>query len=124
MVEHDKHIGEMLALPDELGIADDTMVMYSTDNGPHMNSWSDAGMTPFRYEKNSNRESAYHVPCLVRWPGVVKPGTVCKETVSRLDWLPTIVAAAGGGHRQASRARFFRQTGPGDVRSNAVQPRA
>ncbi|SDD91732.1 arylsulfatase [Cupriavidus sp. YR651] len=95
MVEHDKQIGEMLALLDELGIADNTMVMYSTDNGPHMNSWPDAGMTPFRNEKNSNWEGAYRVPCMVRWPGVVKPGTVCNEIVSHLDWLPTIVDAAG-----------------------------
>jgi arylsulfatase len=95
MVEHDKQIGEMLALVDELGIADNTMVMYSTDNGPHMNSWPDAGMTPFRSEKNSNWEGAYRVPCLVRWPGVIKAGTVCNDIVSHLDWLPTIVDAAG-----------------------------
>jgi arylsulfatase len=95
MVEHDKQIGEMLALLDELGIADNTMVMYSTDNGPHMNSWPDAGMTPFRNEKNSNWEGAFRVPCMVRWPGVVKPGTVCNEIVSHQDWLPTIVEAAG-----------------------------
>ena len=95
MVEHDKHIGEMLALLDELGIADNTMVMYSTDNGPHMNSWPDAGMTPFRSEKNSMWEGAYRVPCLVRWPGVIEPGTVINEIVSHLDWLPTIVDAAG-----------------------------
>ncbi|WP_269151904.1 sulfatase-like hydrolase/transferase [Paraburkholderia sacchari] len=97
MIEHDKHIGEMLKLLDELGIADNTMVMYSTDNGPHMNSWPDAGMTPFRNEKNSNWEGAFRLPCLVRWPGVIKPGTVCNKIVSHLDWLPTIVDAAGGG---------------------------
>jgi arylsulfatase len=95
MIEHDKHIGMMLDLLDELGIASDTMVMYSTDNGPHMNSWPDAAMTPFRNEKNSMWEGAYRVPCLVRWPGVVEPGTVCNEIVSHLDWLPTIVEAAG-----------------------------
>jgi len=95
MIEHDKHIGEMLDLLDELGITDNTMVMYSTDNGPHMNSWPDAGMTPFRSEKNSMWEGAYRVPCLVRWPGVVKPGTVVNDIVSHLDWLPTIVDAAG-----------------------------
>jgi len=95
MVEHDKHIGEMLALLDELGIADNTMVMYSTDNGPHMNTWPDAGMTPFRNEKNSNWEGAYRVPCMVRWPGVIKPGTVCNDIVSHLDWMPTILEAAG-----------------------------
>jgi arylsulfatase len=95
MIEHDKQIGEMLALVDELGIADNTMVMYSTDNGPHMNSWPDAGMTPFRSEKNSNWEGAFRVPCMVRWPGVIKAGTVCNDIVSHLDWLPTIVDAAG-----------------------------
>jgi arylsulfatase len=71
------------------------MVMYSTDNGPHMNSWPDAAMTPFRSEKNSMWEGAYRVPCLVRWPGVIKPGTVINDIVSHLDWLPTIVDAAG-----------------------------
>jgi arylsulfatase len=95
MIEHDKHIGMMLDLLDELGVTDNTMVMYSTDNGPHMNSWPDAGMTPFRNEKNSNWEGAYRVPCLVRWPGVIKPGTVVNDIVAHLDWLPTIVDAAG-----------------------------
>lgn len=95
MIEHDKHIGQMLDLLDELGVTDNTMVMYSTDNGPHMNSWPDAGMTPFRSEKNSNWEGAYRVPCLVRWPGVIKPGTVVNDIVAHLDWLPTIVDAAG-----------------------------
>jgi arylsulfatase len=95
MIEHDKHIGRMLDLLDELGITDNTMVMYSTDNGPHMNSWPDAGMTPFRSEKNSNWEGAYRVPCLVRWPGVIEPGTVINDIVAHLDWLPTIVDAAG-----------------------------
>lgn len=101
MVEHDRQIGEMVDLLDELGIADNTMVMYSTDNGPHMNSWPDAGMTPFRNEKNSNWEGAFRVPCMVRWPGVIEPGTVCNEIVSHQDWLPTIVEAAGGGDVKA-----------------------
>lgn len=95
MIEHDRHIGMMLDLLDELGVTDNTMVMYSTDNGPHMNSWPDAGMTPFRNEKNSNWEGAFRVPCLVRWPGVIKPGTVVNDIVAHLDWLPTIVDAAG-----------------------------
>lgn len=95
MIEHDKHIGEMLDLLDELGVTDNTMVMYSTDNGPHMNSWPDAGMTPFRSEKNSMWEGAYRVPCLVRWPGVIEAGTVVNDIVAHLDWLPTIVDAAG-----------------------------
>ena len=95
MVEHDKHVGQMLDLLDELGIAEDTIVMYSTDNGPHMNSWPDAAMTPFRNEKNSNWEGAFRVPVLVRWPGKIKAGTVSNEIISHTDWLPTLLAAAG-----------------------------
>ncbi|HEY7254931.1 MAG TPA: arylsulfatase [Methylomirabilota bacterium] len=95
MIDHDKHVGEMLALLDELKIADNTFVMYSTDNGPHMNSWPDAGMTPFRNEKNSNWEGAFRVPAMVRWPGQIKAGTVTNEIVSHLDWLPTLLAMAG-----------------------------
>jgi arylsulfatase A-like enzyme len=95
MIDHDKAVGELLHLLDELGIANDTFVMYSTDNGPHMNSWPDAGMTPFRNEKNSNWEGAYRVPAMVRWPATIKAGTVSNEIVSHLDWLPTILAMAG-----------------------------
>jgi arylsulfatase A-like enzyme len=95
MIEHDQVVGKLLQKLDDLGIAQDTIVMYSTDNGPHMNSWPDAGMTPFRNEKDSNWEGAFRVPCMVRWPGVVKPGTVSNEIVSHLDWLPTFLAAAG-----------------------------
>jgi arylsulfatase A-like enzyme len=95
MIEHDKHVGQMLDLLDELGIADDTIVMYSTDNGPHMNSWPDGAMTPFRNEKNSNWEGAFRVPELVRWPGKIKAGTVSNEIISHTDWLPTLLAAAG-----------------------------
>ena len=69
--------------------------MYSTDNGPHINSWPDSGMTPFRNEKNSNWEGAYRVPCMVRWPGKIKPGSVSNEIISHMDWLPTFLAAAG-----------------------------
>ncbi len=95
MVEHDKRIGEMLDLLDELGIADDTIVMYSTDNGVHMNSWPDAGMTPFRNEKNSMWEGAYRVPCVVRWPGHIPESTVLTGMASHLDWFTTLLAAAG-----------------------------
>jgi arylsulfatase A-like enzyme len=95
MVEHDKHVGQMLDLLDELGIADDTIVMYSTDNGPHMNSWPDAAMTPFRNEKNSNWEGAFRIPEIVRWPGKIKAGRVSNEIISHTDWLPTLLAAAG-----------------------------
>ena len=73
MLDHDDIVGDLLTTLDELGIADDTIVMYSTDNGPHMNSWPDAGMTPFRNEKNSNWEGAYRVPAMVRWPGHIQP---------------------------------------------------
>ena len=76
-------------------MADDTIVMYSTDNGPHMNSWPDAAMTPFRSEKNSNWEGAYRVPAMVRWPGHIKAGMVANDIVSHLDFLPTLLAAAG-----------------------------
>ena len=95
MIDHDKHVGAILAVLDELGIADSTFVMYSTDNGPHMNSWPDAGMTPFRNEKNSNWEGAFRVPAMVRWPGRIPAGIVSNDIVSHLDWLPTFLAMAG-----------------------------
>ncbi|QNT69564.1 arylsulfatase [Defluviicoccus vanus] len=95
MIDHDKNVGTVLDKIDALGIADNTIVMYSTDNGPHMNSWPDAAMTPFRSEKNSNWEGAYRVPALVRWPGHIKPGTVSNQIMSHLDWMPTLLAAAG-----------------------------
>jgi len=95
MVDHDKNVGTVLQALDDLGIADNTFVMYSTDNGPHMNSWPDGAMTPFRNEKNSNWEGAYRVPCMVRWPGHIKAGQVSNEIISHIDWLPTLVAIAG-----------------------------
>ena len=95
MIDHDKNVGTVLKAIDDLGMADDTIVMYSTDNGPHMNSWPDAAMTPFRSEKNSNWEGAYRVPAMVRWPGHIKAGTVDNDIVSHLDWMPTLLAAAG-----------------------------
>jgi arylsulfatase len=95
MIDHDKNVGEMLAQLDQLGIADDTIVFYSTDNGPHMNSWPDGGMTPFRSEKNTNWEGAFRVPGMVRWPGKIKAGSVSNQMISHMDWLPTILAAAG-----------------------------
>jgi arylsulfatase len=95
MVYHDNQVGEMLDLLDELNIADNTIVMYSTDNGPHRNSWPDAGTTPFRSEKNTNWEGAFRVPLLVRWPGKIKAGSESNEIVSHMDWLPTFLAAAG-----------------------------
>jgi arylsulfatase len=95
MVAHDEKIGRMLAKLDELGIAEDTIVMYSTDNGPHYNTWPDAGITPFRSEKNTNWEGGWRVPAFVRWPGVIKPGQVLNGIVTHQDWLPTLLAAAG-----------------------------
>jgi arylsulfatase len=95
MIDHDKLVGQMLDLLDELAIAEDTFVMYSSDNGPHMNSWPDAGMTPFRSEKNTNWEGAFRVPKLVRWPGKISPGSISNGIVQHHDWLPTFLAMAG-----------------------------
>ena len=95
MIDHDKNVGQILKALDDLGIANHTFVMYSTDNGPHMNSWPDAGMTPFRNEKNSNWEGAYRVPALVRWPGKIKPAQLSNEMVAHHDWLPTLLDIAG-----------------------------
>jgi arylsulfatase len=95
MIDHDKNVGELLDLLDELGIADNTIVMYSTDNGPHMNTWPDGAMTPFRNEKNSNWEGAFRIPLLVRWPGKIPAGVVVNDIVQHHDWLPTFLAAAG-----------------------------
>ena len=95
MIDHDKNVGQVLNALDELGMTDDTIVMYSTDNGPHMNTWPDGAMTPFRNEKNSNWEGAFRVPCIIRWPGHIKAGSVSNEIISHLDWAPTFLAAAG-----------------------------
>ena len=95
MIDHDNNVGQVLDAIDEAGIADNTIVFYSTDNGPHMNSWPDSAMTPFRNEKNSGWEGAFRVPAMVRWPGHIKPGTVSNEMMSHMDWLPTFLAAAG-----------------------------
>ena len=95
MIEHDAVIGTILKAVDDLGIGNDTIVIYTTDNGPHQNSWPDAGTTPFRSEKNTNWEGAFRVPCLIRWPGRIQPGSVSNDIVSALDWLPTLMAATG-----------------------------
>jgi arylsulfatase A-like enzyme len=95
MIEHDATIGQVLKAVDDLGIANNTILLYTTDNGPHQNSWPDAGTTPFRSEKNTNWEGAFRVPCLIRWPGRIQPGSVSNEMISGLDWLPTLMAAAG-----------------------------
>jgi arylsulfatase A-like enzyme len=95
MVEHDGHVGVLLDKIDQLGIADNTIVMYATDNGAEEMSWPDGGATPFRGEKDTNWEGGWRVPCLIRWPGVLEPGTVSNEVHSHQDMLPTLVAAAG-----------------------------
>ena len=112
MVEHDADVGRMLAKLDELGIADNTIVMYSTDNGTEAFSWPDGGTSPFRGEKDTNWEAGWRVPTLIRWPGVIKPGTVSNEIFAHEDMLPTLLAVAGvpdvkekllKGTRQATR---------------------
>jgi len=95
MIEHNKTVGSLLDKLDELGIADNTIVVYSSDNSPHRNTMPDCGTTPFRSEKNTNWEGAFRVPTLLRWPGMVEPGSVCNEIVSHHDWLPTLMNAAG-----------------------------
>jgi arylsulfatase len=95
MVEHDNVVGTILQALDDMGVADDTIVVYTTDNGPHQNSWPDAGTTPFRSEKNTNWEGAFRVPALIRWPGRIEPGGELTDVFSGLDWFPTLLAAAG-----------------------------
>ena len=95
MVEHDGQVGDLLNKLDELGIADNTIVIYTTDNGAETFSWPDGGTTPFRGEKNTNWEGGYRVPALIRWPGQVKPRTECNGDRLAEDWLPTLLAAAG-----------------------------
>src|SRR5262245_42215087 len=95
MIDHDKNVGEMLDYLDELGLTENTFVMYSTDNGPHRNSWPDAGTTPFRSEQNTNWEGAFRVPLIVRWPGKVPADTIANGIVQHHDWLPTFLEIAG-----------------------------
>ncbi|WP_036004521.1 arylsulfatase [Paraburkholderia caribensis] len=95
MWEHDQDVGKLLKSLDEMGIADNTIVVYTTDNGPNQFTWPDAATTPFRNEKDSNYEGAFRVPALVRWPGHIEPGQISNELVSGMDWFPTLLAAAG-----------------------------
>jgi arylsulfatase len=95
MIEHDNTIGSILKALDDMGIAESTIVVYTSDNGPHMNTWPDGAMTWFRSEKNTNWEGAFRVPCLVRWPGHIKPGTVTNQLMSHNDWIPTLCSIAG-----------------------------
>ncbi len=95
MMEHDDHVGALLDRLDKLGVSDNTIVIYSTDNGPHFNMWPDAAITPFRGEKNTNWEGGFRVPALLRWPGKVAKGSVSNQVMSHLDWVPTLMAAVG-----------------------------
>lgn len=95
MMEHDDHVGQLLNKLDELGIAKNTLVLYTTDNGPHFNSWPDAGITPFRSEKNTNWEGGFRVPAFARWPGKIPSGKALNGIVAHQDWLPTVLALAG-----------------------------
>jgi arylsulfatase A-like enzyme len=107
MIDHDRNVGTVLKAIDDAGIADNTFVMYSTDNGPHMNTWPDGAMTPFRNEKNSNWEGAYRVPAMVRWPGHIKPGQISNDIVAHHDWLPTLLAMAGDTQVKEKLARGY-----------------
>ncbi|MGD9592962.1 MAG: arylsulfatase [Candidatus Berkiella sp.] len=111
MMDHDKNVGTVLKAIDDAGIANNTIVLYTTDNGPHMNTWPDGGMTPFRNEKNSNWEGAYRVPAMVRWPGVIKPGSVSIDIISHLDWMPTLLAAAGDANIKEELLKGFDANG-------------
>jgi len=95
MVEHDMHVGQLLDLLDELGVTDNTIVQYGTDNGPHKNTWPDAGVNPFRGEKNTNWEGGWRTPSMIRWPNHIKAGSISNEIISGMDWMPTFLAAAG-----------------------------
>ena len=95
MVEHDGHVGELLKKLDDLGVANNTIVVYTTDNGAEVITWPDGGTTPFRGEKATNWEGGFRVPCLIRWPGVIRPGTVANDICAHQDFMPTFAAAAG-----------------------------
>ncbi|MFV0279004.1 MAG: arylsulfatase [Parahaliea sp.] len=95
MMEHDGHVGQLLAKLDELGVSRDTIVLYTTDNGPHYNMWPDAAISPFRGEKNTNWEGGFRVPAMVRWPAQIPAGRISNDVMSHLDWVPTLMALAG-----------------------------
>ncbi|MFV0507333.1 MAG: arylsulfatase [Bacteroidales bacterium] len=95
MMQHDDQVGEILKKLEDLGVGDNTIVIYTTDNGPHFNMWPDGGNTPFRSEKNTNWEGGYRVPCIIKWPGKIPEGKVVNEIVAGNDWVPTLMAAAG-----------------------------
>jgi arylsulfatase A-like enzyme len=111
MVEHDKWVGRLLGLLEQLGVAEDTIVIYSTDNGAEVFTWPDGGCTPFRGEKVTTREGGYRVPMLARWPGRFPAGVWSNDIISMLDWLPTLLAAAGNDHVAADLAKGTRVGG-------------
>jgi arylsulfatase len=111
MIDQDGQVGQILDLLDELGIADNTIVMYSTDNGPHKNTWPDAGTSPFRNEKNSGWEGAFRVPSMVRWPGRIKADSVSNQIMSHMDWVPTLLAAAGAPDVKEKLLKGYRANG-------------
>jgi arylsulfatase A-like enzyme len=111
MLQHDDQIGQLLDKLDELGIADNTIVIYTTDNGPHFNMWPDGGITPFRGEKNTNWEGGYRVPFLLRWPGKVPAGSVNNEIVAGNDWVPTLMAAVGDTEIKEKLAKGYKMNG-------------
>jgi arylsulfatase len=112
MWEHDQDVGKLLKKVDDLGIKDNTIVLYTTDNGPNMFTWPDAAMTPFRNEKDSNWEGAFRVPAMIRWPGHIKANAWSNEIVSGLDWFPTLLAAAGD---TTIKEDLLKGTGPGGM---------
>ena len=112
MVEHDQDVGKLLKKVEDLGIKDNTIVVYTTDNGPNQFSWPDAATTPFRNEKDSNWEGAFRVPAMVRWPGHIKPNVWSNEIVSGMDWFPTLLAAAGNPN---IKDQLLKGTGPGGM---------
>lgn len=111
MIDHDRHVGRVLDALDELGLAEDTIVVYSTDNGPHVNTWPDGATSPFRSEKNTNWEGAFRVPQVIRWPGRIPADTVSNEIISHMDWLPTLLSAAGAPQIKESLAAGYEAGG-------------
>jgi arylsulfatase len=111
MVEHDGHVGQLLQQLDDLGIADNTIVVYTTDNGAELALWPDGAMTMFRGEKGTTWEGGFRIPMMVRWPGVVKPGTVYNDIISLLDWFPTLASAAGEPDIKGKMASGFQAGG-------------
>jgi arylsulfatase len=105
MVEHDGHVGQLLDLLDELDIADNTIVIYSTDNGAELALWPDGAMTQFKSEKGTTWEGGFRIPMMVRWPGVIEPGSVSNEIISNIDWFPTLAAAGGAGDIKGTLAK-------------------